>query len=288
MSISFGYTGITWPKDECEHAVEVMAKNGFKNVEFFNFNLKEWEDNGGVSAMAAKYGVRLYSCYCSYDIVNSENHDAAIAQAREDAALIAKNGGEIMTMGGGGVNRKTTMFSDYGDYAIKTINEIATIADQNGVKACFHPHTGTPVETREEIFAVMDGVDADVVGFAPDIAQIQKGGTDPMEVLRRYPKRIDHVHFKDYGGTVEFDPETGREYDSTGFLCYMPLGMGVVDLKGVLSFLEENQFSGYCMVELDGGFFGPDVREGRVTPPCTNDEAVAISARWIQDAGYGL
>ena len=55
-----------------------------------------------------------------------------------------------------------------------------------------------------------------------------------------------------------------------------------------VEFLEQDGFTGKCMVELDGGFFGPDVREGRVTPPCSNDEAVAISAKWIRDLGYKL
>ena len=288
MALSFGYTGITWQSDACEQAVQAISRNGFRFVEFFNFNLKDWEDRGGMAEMTAQYGVGLYSAYCSYQVVDPESRTSTLKQAEDDAKLIKKNGGTIMTLGGNGVDRKKTPFGDYKDYLVAIVTGIGRIARDCGIKACFHPHTGTPIETNDEIYGLMDAVDPEIVGFAPDVAQIQKGGTDPLEVLNRYVDRIEHVHLKDYGGKLERDPETGRELDSTGFLCYMPLGMGIMDLKGILALLERVGFSGKCMVELDGGFFGPDVREGRVTPPCTNNEAVEISRKWIMEAGFNL
>ena len=58
--------------------------------------------------------------------------------------------------------------------------------DDIGVVGALHQHTGTCVETRDETYAVMEAVDTRYVKFGPDVGQLQKGGSDPVKVVKDF------------------------------------------------------------------------------------------------------
>jgi inosose dehydratase len=134
----------------------------------------------------------------------------------------------------------------------RTLEAIGRRCLDRGMFAALHPHTGTPIETEAEIDLIMEETDPRLVFFAPDTGQIQKGGGDPVAVIRRYAGRVRHMHVKDYGGgPVQHDAE-GREIDPTGYVGYVPVGSGVVDFAGITRVLDEASYDGWLMVELDG------------------------------------
>ena len=69
-----------------------------------------------------------------------------------------------------------------------------------GVVGALHQHTGTCVETRDETYAVMEAVDTRYVKFGPDVGQLQKGGVDPVKVVKDFLPVVRHVHMKDFDG----------------------------------------------------------------------------------------
>jgi inosose dehydratase len=77
------------------------------------------------------------------------------------------------------------------------------------------------------------------VKFGPDIGQLQKGGVDPVEVVKHFLPVVQHMHFKDWDGLE-------------GAAGYCPLGQGKVNLIGVLDLMEGRKIEGMIMVELDG------------------------------------
>ena len=89
-----------------------------------------------------------------------------------------------------------------------------------GVVGALHQHTGTCVETRDETYAMMEAVDTRYVKFGPDVGQLQKGGVDPVKVVKDFLPAVRHVHMKDYDG--------GEHYSG-----YCPLGKGKVDVAGL-------------------------------------------------------
>ena len=109
-----------------------------------------------------------------------------------------------------------------------------------GLTFAYHQHTGTPIETREELYDLVDHVDTEIVKLGPDIGQLQKGGSDPVEVVRDFLPLINHVHLKDYSG-------------GNHWVGYCPLGQGKVDIPAVMALLEEHDFKGSVMAELDPG-----------------------------------
>src|SRR2546423_476014 len=162
---------------------------------------------------------------------------------------------------------------------VETLNEIGRRTLDLGVSTTFHPHTGTPVETREEIDRVMSSVDPRYVGFAPDTGQIQKGGSDAVEVLRTYLPLVRHVHLKDWVGGVVQRNADGTEVDRTGYADYVPVGSGVVDISGIVALLDGAGYDGWWMVELDGTAQAPRPPPRPPSPPAAPRWRATVGTR---------
>ncbi len=247
-----GHTGITWPftPDGAKQAIGELAELGYQGIELFGFVIDAYP--GGVGALRddlQRAGLQLAAAYCSVSLVDPAQRDDDLRSMTRWAEQVAQLSGDVVVVGPTASRRERYGSDDY-RHVCTMIDEIARLCADTGVVACFHPHTGTPVETREEIARVMDSVDPAVVRMAPDTGQIAKGGADPVEVVRDYAPLVGHIHLKDYiGGTPIV--QGGVEVDRTGWLDYVPLGRGVVDIASILDALGE-EYSGWLMVELDG------------------------------------
>jgi inosose dehydratase len=248
-----GHTGITWPftPDGARTALGDLAGAGYRGVELFGFVLDDYP--GGLDAVRDDLdaaGLQYTASYCSVSLVDPQRADADLASMQRWAGQVAALGGEVVVVGPDPRTRGSYDREDHRRIAA-SLDEIGRRCADLGVLACFHPHTGTPVETPEEIAQVMDAVDARWVGMAPDTGQIAKGGGDPAEVLATYRDLVRHVHLKDYvGGLPAYDPD-GNLRDRTGYLDYTPVGQGVLDVPALLAAVGP-AYDGWWMVELDG------------------------------------
>ncbi len=60
-------------------------------------------------------------------------------------------------------------------------------------RACIQ-HTGSAVDTRDEVYAVMEAVDSRHMKFAPDVGQLQKAGADAAKVVEGFlPITVPHA-----------------------------------------------------------------------------------------------
>ncbi|MFF0312383.1 TIM barrel protein [Streptosporangium sp. NPDC004379] len=113
-----------------------------------------------------------------------------------------------------------------------------------------HPHVGTMVETRAEVDRVLDGSG---VPLCLDTGHLLAGGTDPLDVVRRAPERIAHVHLKDVdaalAGRVRAGEITYTEAVRAGI--YRPLGRGDVDVTGIVTGLTAAGYAGWYVMEQD-------------------------------------
>ncbi|MHA7963898.1 sugar phosphate isomerase/epimerase family protein [Paenibacillus sp. CAU 1782] len=283
-NLKIGHTAITWDGSELEQAIIEIGSSGYWGTETFGWELENWERNGrDLSQLLDSHCLNLTSMYVHLDIVKPDKRQEGIHKAMEWVSLYQKIGGNTVVVGGAMQSRKGFQFSDHLPHMIDTLNEIgARIADK-GMYCCFHPHTDTAVETEDEIHAIFNKIDSRVVQFGPDLGQIAKGGSDPLRLVQEYYELIRVVHLKDYiGGPVERDRD-GREIDKTGFLSYVPLGMGTVDIKGVLDYLENRAYAHSILVELDGNQWSPN-RKGN--PIMNQTEAVESSKRYLRQLGY--
>jgi inosose dehydratase len=126
----------------------------------------------------------------------------------------------------------------------------AELARERGFEPTFHHHTGTYVEAPWEIERLLELTD---VGLLLDTGHLLLGGGDPLQGLRDWLGRIDHVHAKDVRLDVLHEaisdgadmPECWRR----GVFC--ELGAGDVDLESFFAKLETSGYSGWLVVEQD-------------------------------------
>ena len=71
---------------------------------------------------------------------------------------------------------------------------IDEIADAHGLAHVVHPHWGTLIERRADVWRVLEGCD---VRFCLDTGHLALGETDPAEFAAAAGTRVAHVHLKD-------------------------------------------------------------------------------------------
>jgi inosose dehydratase len=124
------------------------------------------------------------------------------------------------------------------------VQHAAERARARGVEPTFHHHMGTRVQTPSEIEELLERTD---VGLLLDTGHLLAAGGDPLQGLRDWRERIDHVHLKDVRGDVL---ERAADWDEAwrdGAFC--ELGAGDVDLDAFLRELEG--YAGWLVVEQD-------------------------------------
>ncbi|HLS63681.1 MAG TPA: sugar phosphate isomerase/epimerase [Ruania sp.] len=130
---------------------------------------------------------------------------------------------------------------------------VATAVDRArdaGLEPTFHPHACTYVETPAEIDELLARTD---VGLTLDTGHLILGGGDPLTGLRRWARRIDHLHLKDVRRRVlEEAVATGAGMRTvwTG-RAFVPLGEGDLDLDAVMEVITSGEHTGWLVVEQD-------------------------------------
>ncbi|WP_159499695.1 sugar phosphate isomerase/epimerase [Microbacterium sp. 18062] len=133
----------------------------------------------------------------------------------------------------------------------------AALVRAAGFEPTFHHHAGTFVESPSEIDRFLANVD---IGLTLDTGHLFIAGGDPLDAVRRWGDRINHLHLKDVdlaelrrvlatGGGM---PEV---WTSGSFVAF---GEGDIDLVAVMDAVDERGFDGWVVVEQDV-LNGPDV-----------------------------
>ncbi|HEX3880048.1 MAG TPA: sugar phosphate isomerase/epimerase [Bryobacteraceae bacterium] len=262
-----GHTGITWgyTPDGASRAIPEVASLGYYGYETFGEYLEPWEAKGGLKAVLDANHLPLVSAYCNVNLTDASQRSAEVAKIIRWTKLIKECGGVTAVIGPNGVKRATYDFKAAKSDVVAALNDIAKAITDAGLTAALHQHTGTCVETRDEVYATLDAVDTRYVKFGPDVGQLAKGGSDPVKVVKDYLQLIRHVHLKDWDG--------GKFWAE-----YCPLGRGKVDLPAVLDLLEQAPEMKVIMVELDAG---PGA-------PLTPIETARISKEYLQKQGYAF
>jgi len=147
--------------------------------------------------------------------------------------------------------RETSLRPDELRRAAERVEAAARRALDRGVLATFHPHTATWIEGSEEVAALLEATDPEVVKLCLDTGHTVVGGGDPAELARSMRGRIAHLHLKDVDAGVLARVRSGelnveRAWEE-GLFC--PFGEGVVDFGAVIAELQG--YDGWGVVEQD-------------------------------------
>ena len=134
------------------------------------------------------------------------------------------------------------------------LNKLAEYAKSNGIRACFHHHMGTCVQTLEETERMLNNTSDDLL-LCYDTGHWTFSEVDPMAILNEFPNRIGHVHLMNMRRAI--CDQAIKE--SWSFLKSVRNGAftvpgdpeGCVDFEPVLRKLDEIGYEGWIMVEAE-------------------------------------
>ena len=142
------------------------------------------------------------------------------------------------------------------DRLYRNVERAAGVVRAAGFEPTFHHHAGTFVESPDEIDAFLAHSD---VGLTFDIGHLVLAGGDPVDGVRRWGDRVNHLHLKDV------DTERVREILASGGGmaevwsggAFVAFGRGDVRITDVMNIIAAD-FDGWVVVEQDV-LNGPDV-----------------------------
>lgn len=257
----FGHpAGVTSVKDlvylapgATEQAVVEIAAAGYQGFELFDGNLFAYEHRkDAFRSLLQATGLKLLAVYCGANFIYPDILPDELWRISRASALAGEFGAEHLVVGGGAIRAAGVQEDDYARL-VDSLNQVMDIAQRNGLIPSYHPHHGTIVATPVQIAKVFAGTP---IGFCPDTGHILEAGGDMLELIHAYSNRIPYVHLKDYGNGV-----------------FLPLGQGQVDVRGILSALQEADYDGWITVELD-------------TYPGPPKEAAEIAMRFLEQQGF--
>ncbi|MBI4551072.1 MAG: TIM barrel protein [Candidatus Latescibacteria bacterium] len=259
MSLSLAYQTITW-RDDLPAALLDIAAAGFRAFETFSFPPRAadtWQGYvdrlarayaerpetyletawyrtpDGLATLAGRYGLVLSSMYCSGRFIDPALVDHELAAILTAARFVRAAGCRYLILGGGMNERGVYADSDY-RRLVEMLHAIGRGCREIGLIACYHPHSGTMVETAAQLARFCDETDPSLIALAPDVAHLVRARADPAATLRRYADRVRYLHLKDI-----------RDNE------FVELGEGLIDLPAVVAALRDIGYTGWVVVELD-------------------------------------
>lgn len=268
LKVRVGTVPILWNNDDVpeltppvpfERVIDEMARAGYEGTELGSNYPR---DPAVLRQGLGRAGLQLSGGYFCDDFTVPANHREVFQKAEKLAGFLAESGAgylvvadkihpERSAVAGRARAEHAHSFSQFGAF-VDAMHQLARIARKAGLEMVFHNHCGTYVETPEELDRLMGATDS-TVGLCLDTGHYLLGGGKPAEAVRKYKARLRYVHLKDVG-----EEAYGRAIEAkVSFLDFLrrriftELGRGMLDLGGVLSALNEIQYSGWLVVEQD-------------------------------------
>lgn len=132
-------------------------------------------------------------------------------------------------------------------------NEMGKLAQEKGMTLTIHHHMGTGVQTAAEIDHLMEMTDPSLVFLLFDTGHLKFSGEDPLAILKKYAKRVKHVHLKDIRSAVyeEVKAKKMSFLDAVRAGVFTVPGDGIIDFKPVFDTLKETGYEGWMVVEAE-------------------------------------
>jgi inosose dehydratase len=268
--LKIGITGLIWnatPRapENLAQALADMSSLGYHSFETWGSVMQALDAKGTLPDLLARHPIPFRSAFMGVNVHDPAKLRDSLAQVIAWGKVTRKYGGTFAVVNAGGVDRATFDFKAARAHIVAGLNDHGKALNDLGLQAGLHQHTGSAVDTRDEVYAVMEAVDTRHMKFAPDVGQLQKAGADAAKVVEDFLPIVVHMHLKDYSGGAPF-------------LGYCPLGQGKVDLRKILQLVNDAHPEANVMHELDGS----------KDAPYTPRQTAEISKAFLVKQGYAF
>jgi inosose dehydratase len=151
---------------------------------------------------------------------------------------------------------------------------------ERGFMTSFHPHAGSYIESPREVDALLENMDAGLLGLCFDPGHSAFGGGDPLALLREAAELVNHVHIKD----VDLDRLAELRKESKGLEeawasgAFCELGTGGARVADCVTELLDAGYDAWIVVE----------QERLLAPGEPFDDALEAAERnrgWLRERG---
>jgi inosose dehydratase len=245
-----------------DSVLDEMVSAGYSGTElgpwgFFPTDAKD------LRAELSRRNMHLIGAFVPIALAKPELHQAGFDSAIGTAQLLGDCGARMVILADAMSERRMAVAGVVeGDdelghkqwvCAMKLLENVASEVNKLGLRAVFHHHAGTYVETPREVSRLMADTDPSLLGLCLDTGHYLYGGGDPVKAAEEYADRIWHLHLKDVRKEILAFVRRSKvgflDAVSQGVFC--PLGEGIADIPGVIRTLQSRGYNGWAVFEQD-------------------------------------
>ena len=266
--VKLGIAPIAWTNDDMpdlgaentfEQCISEMALAGFTGCEVGN---KYPKDTKVLKKALDLRGMQICNAWFS-TFLTTKPYEETEKGFIEHITFLKEMGAKVVGVSEQGHSIQGTDLSIFDDKYVMNdeewdmlctgLNKLGKVAKDMGITLTFHHHMGTVVQTKAEIDRLMENTDPELFNLLFDSGHLAYCGEDYMSVLKKYIKRIKHVHLKDVRPDVIADVKANKESFLQGVRkgTFTVPGDGVIDFAPIFEVLSENDYEGYVLVEAE-------------------------------------
>lgn len=257
--------GVWFPDDPNQtpysRFLDEVAESGYEWIELGPYGYLPTEPDKLLTELGAR-GLRLSAGTVFEHLHRGDSWGAVWSQVEDVARLTAAVGGSHVVVipdmwrdpSSGAVLESRTLTNEQWRAKTEGMNALGkAMFETYGVRAQYHPHADSHVDTEENIYRFLDGTDARYVNLCLDTGHISYCGGDNIAIIRRAPERIGYLHLKQVDprvrATVEAEDLPFGEAVRLGAMIEPPLG--IPDMPPLLAEIERLGVDVFAIVEQD-------------------------------------
>lgn len=246
-----GYSTISWPEAEFEHALETISILGFAGVQLVGWARERYANRADVLRERLRKLHLVPVAQSCWDVnLDPEDLPDNTVTVRAYAEFFKGLGGSILQVTDGG--------KPDGRYSAESLrqmgesmNALGRIAQDHGLTLGYHPHVGTLGESEEGVRRILAATDAKLVKLIADTGHLTLGGMNPAKIIRKYRDRLILVHLKDVRKDAHQAARESRGTLRARKYLFCEIGSGALDLATIRDVLRETSYHGWIIAELD-------------------------------------
>lgn len=229
-------------------------------------------DAGAIRGALEPHGLQLLGGFVPLVLHEAGAHDAAVAEARRIASVMAAAGASVFVLAlvqDADWSAPAGLDDDGWRTLAAGVDAVAAAVWELGLTVVVHPHQGTLVERRDEVDRLASLSD---VAWCLDPGHLALGGYDPLDFVAAHGDRVAHVHLKDVDLAVAARLNAGELTLMAAVQAglFRPLGQGDARIGELVAALDARGYDGWMVLEQDCAITG--------APPAPGEGPVADAA----------
>lgn len=200
--------GVWFPEDPqqtpYERFLDEVSASGYEWIELGPYGYLPTDPQKLTAELEAR-NLKLSAGTVFEHLHQDDAWDAVWTQIEDVAKLTAAVGGKHVVVipemwrdpSTGAVLEDRNLTADQWRKKTEGMNELGKrMFEQYGVKAQYHPHADSHVDTEENVYRFLDGTSSEFVNLCLDTGHISYCGGDNIAIIERAPERIGYLHLK--------------------------------------------------------------------------------------------